>query len=206
VEAVIGLAGIVVGALLGATGTYFRLRRDAWIEARANALLLLADVRALRHAKATDEVVARTQLGVKTWDARAEALVRYRRGNYPSGLRAGGWLELAGHFARLRTLGASTRRPDASWWREVQKELTGAHGLLTHFEKDEPVLAYVIVTGAREGRNALLALAIFIALALVFVFVDLAWWVGAVILLVAITIVAVFVVPWWKRTGRGASA
>jgi len=204
VEALIGLAGIVVGALLGATGTYFRLRRDAWTEARANGLVLLADVRALRRAEPTDQVVAGTQLGIKTWDSRAEALVRYRRGNYPSGLKARDWLELAGHFAQLRELGASTRAADASWWGDVQQELSGAEGLLAHFEKDEPVLAYVIVTGQREGWKALLALAISAALVIVFVVGDLPWWAAVAVLVVAITIVAVLAFPWWMRTGRDA--
>jgi hypothetical protein len=202
VEGLIGLAGIVVGALLGATGTYFRLRRDAWTEARANGLVLLADVSALLDdAHPTDQVVAGTPLVIKTWDARAEALVRFRRGNYPSGLEAGKWLELAGHFAKLRELGAQTRAADASWRRDVKKELIGAQALLKHFERDEPVLPYVIATGLRRGWKALLALAISSAVIIVLVVVDVPWWAAAV---VAITIVAVVAVPWSMQHGRSA--
>lgn len=53
-QALIGLAGIVVGALLGGTGKYFTQRRDAWARARTSGLLLLADVRALRGFRAPE--------------------------------------------------------------------------------------------------------------------------------------------------------
>lgn len=163
-EALIGLAGIVVGALLGATGTYFRLRRDAWIEARANGLVLLADVCALLAASPTDHVVGDTLLGTKTWDRRGEALVRFRRGNYPSGLNASEWLRLAGHFAQLRELARGLPLCD---WKLVKAELTASKELLDCFDFDPPVLPYVIRTGLKEGWKTLVCLLLIVAIVIV---------------------------------------
>jgi hypothetical protein len=145
-EALIGVAGIFVGSLLGGTGKYWLLRRDAWAEARSSGLLLLADIRALREARFGAVVVSDTELGVKTWEVHRKVLAGFRRGNFPNGFRAPEWLELAGHFARLKELYA-TGKPDtygAWWWRGVQVELAAAERLLTRFNDDPPVFGYVV--------------------------------------------------------------
>ena len=150
-QALIGLAGIVVGALLGATGTYWRLRRDAWSEARANGLILLAAVRA-----ALDDGGA-TEALLETWDERREVLAKFRRGNYPTGFKAPEWLLLAGCFERLRSLQAtdSPSRP-----RLVRNELRTARRLLRPFKEDPSVLPYVLVSSLKEAWKPLLAVAV----------------------------------------------
>ena len=143
-EALVGLAGIVVGALLGGTGRYWLLRRDAWSQARASGLLLLADVRALRAAQPTDRVVSETELGVRSWASAREVLAGFRRGNFPNGYRAPEWLELAGHFARLDQLRNGWEPADGMEWRRAQAELEAAERLLGRFENDPPVFGYVV--------------------------------------------------------------
>ena len=150
-EALIGLAGIVVGTLLGGTGKYWLLRRDAWREARSSGLLLLADIRALRNAQSAIGVVSDTELGVKSWEAHRQVLAGFRRGNFPSGFRAPEWLELAGHFARLTELyAAGELDADRQRWREAQDELAAAERLLARFEQDPPVFAYVVRASLRR--------------------------------------------------------
>jgi hypothetical protein len=144
-EALIGLAGVVVGTLLGGTGKYWLLRRDAWSKARTSGLLLLADVRALIAAQAADQVVSDTELGVKSWESQREVLAGFRQGNFPNGFRAPEWLALAAHFAQLRELyGGFQPDRDADRWRRAQHELEAAAGLLARFEQDPPVLGYVV--------------------------------------------------------------
>jgi hypothetical protein len=137
-QALIGLAGIVVGVLLGGTGTYFTQRRDAWTKA------LLA-------AKRTDPVVARTELGLKSWRRAGKPLARFRVGNYPSGFKAGEWLLLAARFARLERLnGTPQDRRDDEWWATVRAELSAAEELLERFSSDPKVLPYVIRASVSE--------------------------------------------------------
>ena len=144
-EALIGLAGIVAGAVLGGTGKYWLLRRDAWTEARTSGLLLLADVRALCGAEPGSRVVTGTELGLKSWEAHREVLAGFRRGRFPNGFRAPEWLELARHFAHLKELDpAYLTDGDGDRWSEAQAELKAAERLLVRFELDPPVLGYVI--------------------------------------------------------------
>lgn len=151
-QAIIGLAGIVVGALLGGTGKYFTQRRDAWIQARTSGLLLLADVRALRDAQITDRIVAETEVGVKSWQSHRQVLAGFRRGNYPNGFKASEWLTLASCFAHLNELHATRQMGgDGEWWSCVRRELVAAERLLARFEDDPRVLTYVIRTSV-AGR------------------------------------------------------
>jgi hypothetical protein len=143
-EALVGLAGIVFGALLGGTGRYWLLRRDAWSRARTSGLLLLADVRALRAAEPTDRIVSQTELGVTSWASQREVLAGFRRGNFPNGYRSPEWLELASHFARLDQLRDGWQPADGEKWRRAQAELEAAEHLLGRFENDPPVFGYVI--------------------------------------------------------------
>jgi hypothetical protein len=131
-EALVALAGIVVGALLGGTGRYWLLRRGAWSRARTSGLLLLADVRALRAAQPTDRIVTETELGVRSWASSREVLAGFRRGNFPNGYRAPEWLELAEHFARLDQIYHGWEPADGKKWRRAQTEL------------DPPVFGYVV--------------------------------------------------------------
>ena len=150
-EALIGLAGIVVGTLLGGTGKYWLLRRDAWREARTSGRLLLADVRALRRAHAAARVVSDTELGVNTWASHRQVLAGFRRGSFPNGFKAPEWLELAGRFAELEELYHSRQRKgDGKWWSRAQDELASAESLLVRFEHDPPVLGYVILATLRR--------------------------------------------------------
>lgn len=143
-EALVGLVGIVFGALLGGTGRYWLLRRDAWSRARTSGLLLLADVRALRAAQPTDRIVTETEFGVNSWASQREVLAGFRRGNFPNGYRAPEWLELASHFARLGQIRDGWQAADGEKWRRAQAELEAAEGLLARFEDDPPVFGYVV--------------------------------------------------------------
>lgn len=145
IAALIGLAGIAVGTLLGGTGKYWLLRRDAWREARTSGLLLLANVRALRKAPAAARVVSDTELGVKSWESHRQVLAGFRRGNFPNGFSASEWLELAGHFAQIENFyTAHQPEGDGDWWSRAQDELAAAESLLARFEDDPPVLGYVL--------------------------------------------------------------
>lgn len=150
-EALIGVVGIVVGALLGGTGKYWLLRRDAWSEARTSGLLLLADVRTLRNADATAHVVSETRAGAKSWETHREILAGFRRGNFPNGFRAPEWLELASHFARLEQIYA-VQRPEGStgWWSQAKTELAAAELLLARFDDDPAVFGYVVRATVRR--------------------------------------------------------
>jgi hypothetical protein len=145
VEALIGLAGIVIGALLGGSGKYWLLRRDAWREARTSGLLLLAEVRALREADPADPVVSDTELGAKAWEAHRQVLAGFRQGSFPNGYRAPEWLQLARHFAHLKKI-HMTDKPagDRDWWNRAKQELDAAERLLARFENDPPVFGYVV--------------------------------------------------------------
>jgi len=135
----------VLGTVLGGTGKYWLLRRDAWREARTSGLLLLADVRALREAQVTAPVVSGTELGVKSWKSQRKVLAGFRRGNFPNGFKAPEWLKLASHFAHLEELyGAHQLEGDGDWWRQAQVELGAAERLLARFEADPPVFWYVL--------------------------------------------------------------
>lgn len=143
--ALIGLAGIVVGALLTGTGRYFSQRRDAWREARASGLLLLAEVRALRGAQHDDAVVATTRLGTTTWSAHKAVLAGFRQGTYPSGFKAPEWLTLASHMAELEALYVNHHADaDGTWWTAAQHELSEAYRSLSRFGEDPPVFRYVV--------------------------------------------------------------
>jgi hypothetical protein len=140
-----GIAGAVLGAVLGGTGKYWLLRRDAWMEARRSGLLLLADVRALCGAEPGSRVVTGTELGLKSWEAHREVLAGFRRGRFPNGFRASEWLELARHFAQLKELHtACPTDGDGDRWSKAQAELVAAERLLVRFELDPRVLPYVI--------------------------------------------------------------
>jgi hypothetical protein len=151
-EAVIGLAGVIAGLVLGGTGKYFTQRRDAWLRARTAGLLLLADVRALRDAETAGPVVVETQLGAKSWASQRLTLAGFRRGTYPNGLTAPDWLKLAGHFARLKEIDDAR---DSDWWGEAQRELAEVERLLSGFERDPPLLRYVVRQSWRRvgGRS-----------------------------------------------------
>jgi hypothetical protein len=150
VQALIGLGGVVVGVLMGGTGKYFTQRRDAWTQARASGLLLLADVSALLDALPTDRVVAETELGVRSWESHRQALAGFRRGIYPNGFKASEWLTLAHCFAQLNKLHATRQtNRNGEWWERVRGELAQAEQLLDQFQNDPRVLPYVIRTGAR---------------------------------------------------------
>jgi hypothetical protein len=144
-EALIAIAGAVVGTALGGTGKYWLLRRDAWREARTSGLLLLADVRALCQAEAGARIVTDTEFGVKTWESQRQVLAGFRRGNFPNGYRAPEWLELAGHFAELREF-YSEYHPDENddLWRRAKEKLAAAECLLVRFREDPPVFWYVV--------------------------------------------------------------
>lgn len=149
-DALIGVVGVIFGAVLGGTGKYWTARRDAWKEARASGLLLLADVRALRAAPSSNaQVVVDTGLGVKTWESHRQVLAGFRRGAFPNGFKAAGWLTLAGSFARLKELDLEREKQgNDAWWHAVQNELSEAERLLQRFENDPRVVLYTI-------RNAL---------------------------------------------------
>lgn len=150
-----GLIGIVVGALLGGIGHYFfSQRRDAWLEARASGLLLLADVRALRATK-DSRLGARTGAALKTWDAEREAVAHFRIGSYPSGYKAPEWLTLASHFERIQDLHAKlaavpAARKTSKWQLGVRVEATAAEQLLARFEADPGVFWYVVKAPFRK--------------------------------------------------------
>jgi hypothetical protein len=149
--ALIGLAGVIGGLVLGGVGKYFTQRRDAWLEARAAGLMLLADVRRL-HSAIHDGSVVAAELGVKSWEQQREALARFRRGSYPSGLKAPEWLRLAAHFAQLQTFSDSNQRTRQV---DARCELKGVVELLTPFERDPAVLPYVLKTGLHKVRKRL---------------------------------------------------
>lgn len=145
VEALIGgVGGVLLGTLLGGTGKYWLLRRDAWSEARTSGLLLLADVCALYKVQPDARIVSDTELGVRSWESHRQVLAGFRRGNFPNGFQAAEWLELAGHFAQLKELLASQPNGDADWWSRAQAELGSAELLLARFEHDPRVFGYVV--------------------------------------------------------------
>lgn len=151
-EALIGLAGIVVGVLLGGIGKYFTQRRDAWARARTSGLLLLADVRTLLAAGPTDPVVAETAVGINSWKAHRETLAGFRRGTFPSGLRAPEWLALAECFAHLERLRAARDKDrGVEEWKKATEQLQRAEKLLNRFENDPPVVPYVVRRSLRLG-------------------------------------------------------
>ena len=151
-EAVLsGVAGAVLGVVLGGTGKYWALRRDAWTEARTSGLLLLADVRALLAAAETDAFVTRTRLGVVSWEAHRETLAGFRRGSFPNGFTAPEWLELAAHFAELELLADVHPSGGAGdWWAQARTSWTAAETLLARFEHDPRVARYVLTASFRR--------------------------------------------------------
>jgi hypothetical protein len=147
-QALVAVAGIVIGALLGGSGKYFTSRRDAWAEARASGLVLLADVRALLETHLSEVIDPGASLEVKGWESHQVTLAHFRRGGFPNGFRAPEWLALAACFARLKRYGAEPKagRGD-KWSKSVGEELLAAERLLAPFEQDPPVLSYVVRTG-----------------------------------------------------------
>jgi hypothetical protein len=143
--ALAGVAGVVLGTVLGGTGKYWLLRRDAWSEARASGLILLADVRAVREAEPGARVVSDTELGVKSWDSHRQVLAKFRRGNFPNGFQAKEWLELARHFALLKELNSRSQTDElGDWWNSAESELAAAERLLVRFERDPKIFWYVV--------------------------------------------------------------
>jgi hypothetical protein len=143
-SALIGVAGVAIGTALGGTNKYFSERRDAWKEARTSGLLLLADVRALREAQSTAQIVSDTRLGVKSWESHRQVLAGFRRGRFPNGFLARDWLKLANHFAHLEQLYAERQSKGKVWWSRAQTELEAAESLLARFEFDPRVVGYVL--------------------------------------------------------------
>jgi hypothetical protein len=154
--ALIGLAGVVAGVLLGGAGKYWTQRRDAWKEARASGLLLLAHIRALQDTQPSSRLVSDSKLGVIAWEEHQATLAGFRRGSFPNGLKAAEWLRLAERFARLAQLHSRrndgwwrdpTSLPDAavSWWNEATAELQAADLLLADFANDPPVVLHAIL-------------------------------------------------------------
>jgi hypothetical protein len=144
-EALIAIGAAILGTAAGGTGKYWLLRRDAWREARTSGLLLLADVRALCKAKASDRIVTDTEFGVKTWGSQREVLAGFRKGNFPNGYKAPEWLELAGLFAELKELYSKYQaRQNDDLWRDAKKKLGDAKCLLDRFEDDPSVFWYVV--------------------------------------------------------------
>ena len=154
-QVIVGVVGIVVGTLLGGSGKYFRLRRDAWTEARASGLLVLAEVQALSDACRADPVAAGTSVAVKDWELHGKTLAHFRRGNFPNGFKAEEWLELASCVARLERLRAApSSDPDGKWRMSVNRELADAERLLARFEADPAVFLYVVRTGLKKYITA----------------------------------------------------
>jgi hypothetical protein len=141
-EALIGLVGVIVGALLGGTGKYWLLRRDAWREARTSGLLTLADVRAASARSDPARLAAQLETLLRTWGTQREVLAGFRQGNFPNGFRAPEWLELAGHMTSLRDI--TDTHPDPIDTTAAHHELDAAEALLSRFEEDPPVVEYVI--------------------------------------------------------------
>ena len=97
----------------------------------------------LRRAK--PGCVVDTELGVKTWEAHREVLAGFRRGSFPNGFRAAGWLQLARTFARLKELEFQRQKHgNNEWWRAAQPELSEAERRLQRFENDPRVVLYTI--------------------------------------------------------------
>jgi hypothetical protein len=148
-QALVAVAGIVIGALLGGSGKYFTSRRDAWAKARQGGLLLLAQVRALLAAGPSGTVNADISLGVESWKSHEATLAHFRRGSFPNGFKAPEWLALAACFARLERFQAEPEGGrDEEWRKSVGDELLAAEQLLEQFEDDPPVLGYVVRTRA----------------------------------------------------------
>jgi hypothetical protein len=148
-QALVAVAGIVIGALLGGSGKYFTSRRDAWAEARASGLLLLANVRAVREVHLSEPFNPEASFGVKGWESHGAILAHFRRGSFPNGFKAPEWLAVAACFARLESFRAAPKADrDVEWSKSVDSELLAAERLLAPFEADPPVFGYVVRTGA----------------------------------------------------------
>jgi len=164
-SAVIGLAGVVAGLVVGNGGKYFGQRRDAWREARAAGLIVLADMRALRSAPQGARLATAHTL-VETWAAKREVLASFRRGNYPNGFKAEEWVKVAGALGRLEAslltatevgLAPAGASSDADpvleetsaphWWVEVERHLRRSEKILSDFEHDPGVVWHNIRAG-----------------------------------------------------------
>jgi hypothetical protein len=147
---VVGLIGASAGLVVGNSSKYFGQRRDAWREARAAGLNVLADVRALR-ALPEGAGIATAQRLARTWAAERQMLATFRRGNYPNGLTAVEWVTVADAFAHLEARlpmapDAESVAPDAesgSWWKEVQPQLRLIETVLADFKHDPSVVRHV---------------------------------------------------------------
>jgi hypothetical protein len=135
-EAVLGLAGVVAGLVVGNTGKYFGQRRNAWREARGAGLIVLADVRALHAAPAGRRLAGARRLAA-SWDANRQVLATFRRGTYPNGLMAYEWVRLADAFARLA---ACLPPAAADWWEDAQPHLHTIEDILSDFMYDPAVV------------------------------------------------------------------
>jgi hypothetical protein len=147
-SALIGIAGAVLGLFLGGTGKYFTQRRDAWLPARAAGLQLLANIRALGDVSDGDSAVAACDTAIGAWALQGEALAVFRRGSYPSGLKASEWLKLATCFATLERL-SSTRGED--WQADIKQQFNDVERLLKPFENDPAVVSFVFKTGCKKA-------------------------------------------------------
>jgi hypothetical protein len=90
-QALIGLAGVFVGAALGGTGKYFTTRRDRWLVARASGLILLADTQAILASRAQVEGIDISPL-LASWQAKARSSRGFAGAHIPAVSRLrNGW-------------------------------------------------------------------------------------------------------------------
>jgi len=143
-EAVFGVVGVVLGAILGAGASYFMVRRKSWSDARDAALLLLEELHVAQRAleRGTYEPGG---LGVAAWQNNRRALT-FRKGCYPSGLHALEWLDLAAAFDNLRLLDrCSSSERDETWLVTAHDNIEHARRLVHPFELDPPVLSTFVL-------------------------------------------------------------
>ena len=116
-DALIGVAGVIVGATLGGTGKYFTARKGGSCER------LVGSGRCSRAPRGSLQRCpgGRQQ---RNWELNVGVTSPHARGiparTFPNGFKAAGWLCLAGKFARLKELDP-VRRMDgsAAWWRNA---------------------------------------------------------------------------------------
>jgi hypothetical protein len=110
-------------------------RRKGWTSARAAGLQLIADLERL-----IDELeggAAPHDLGSNVWAAHREALL-FRQGNFPSGLDAANWLNLARCFNELDQM--TEAELDEAGRQKSLVQLRHAVQVLQVFEPDQPAV------------------------------------------------------------------
>jgi hypothetical protein len=100
-----------------------------------------------------------TAINVVGWQTHGPVLASFRPGNYPSGLDASQWLDLAQVVAELARLDAMTDR-SVRWQSGANGQLRAAEEILCDFKRDPPVLGFVIRTAASRHRKALVVCAL----------------------------------------------